>query len=63
MPVDFTITDVSINGNHLTLHGQRSDRQGPVSLTIRVPNSRETAEADDSANRFFDRVFNRNDAS
>ncbi len=59
----FTITDMSIQGNQLILHGLRSKGQASAPLTVNVPNDQSTEDAKAARNRFFNRVFNRDSAS
>lgn len=58
VPVDFTITDVSMDGDRVTLHGQRRDGNGPISVTIPLPAAKPIGDSE----AFARRVFARDDA-
>lgn len=58
VPVDFTITEVSMNGDRVTLRGQRQDGNGPIWVTIYLPATPRIGDSEP----FVRRVFNRDDA-
>ncbi len=55
MPLAFTVTDVSLEGDRLTLHGQHREGHGSVSITIHIPATQEVGDTEAPVRRIFDR--------